>query len=182
MRTLALVLLLLSGLSTAGEDALPFQVGAEPPDHLGRDLDWTEIRLSDFPDRVRVVTFWASWCAPCLAELDMLERIQAQIPTSQLKVIAVNVLESNKDRVKRMLRRRGDELNLLYSFDDGGDLAEEYAIRALPLMMMIDGRGRIRQVHQGYGEDMLDQIVTEMNDLMIEQAERRAQVAAPVEE
>jgi hypothetical protein len=77
-----------------------------------------------------------------------------------------------------MVRRCGEDLNLLYSFDASGDLADEHGIRTLPLMMMIDGQGRIRHVHQGHGADKLDQIVDELNALMMERAKGQS-VASP---
>jgi hypothetical protein len=58
MRVLVLLLLCLSGVALAKGD-LPFEVGQTPPDHLGRDIEWNDVHLSNYPDRVRVVSFWA---------------------------------------------------------------------------------------------------------------------------
>jgi thiol-disulfide isomerase/thioredoxin len=165
------VALLLSGAALA---EMPFQPGGEPPGMLGRDQSGTNVTLEDFPDRVRVVTFWASWCGPCLTEIDVMEQLAGQVPDTDLRVIAVNVHERNPVRVRRMLRRL-DDPNLLYTEDRRDIIVDRYDIESIPLMMMIDHHGEIRYVHQGYGESKLDQIIEELNGLLVEQAQDRQQ-------
>ncbi|MEE4305149.1 MAG: TlpA disulfide reductase family protein, partial [Wenzhouxiangella sp.] len=134
----------------------------------------TNVTLEDFPGRVRVVTFWASWCGPCLTEIDVMEQLAGQVPDTDLRVIAVNVHERNPVRVRRMLRRL-DDPNLLYTEDRRDIIVDRYDIESIPLMMMIDHHGEIRYVHQGYGESKLDQIIEELNGLLVEQAQDRQQ-------
>lgn len=150
----------------------PFEAGGEPPELLGRDQSGSTVRLADFPDRVRVISFWASWCGPCLTELDALEQLAGQLPESDLQVIAVNVHERKPALVRRMLGRL-DDPNLLYTQDRRDIIVDRYGINSIPLMMMIDHNGEIRHVHQGYGESKLDQIIDELNALLVEQAQDR---------
>lgn len=52
-------------------------------------------------DTVYVVNFWATWCAPCVAELPYFERLQATYKSKQLKVLLVSMdFESKYAAVK----------------------------------------------------------------------------------
>ena len=49
--------------------------GDQAPLRLGVDRDGNAMETSAFAGKVLVVTFWATWCAPCRKELPMLEGI-----------------------------------------------------------------------------------------------------------
>lgn len=153
----------------------PFEVGDEPPVWLGLDRNGEAVELDDYPDRVRVVSFWASWCAPCLNELDVLEQVQAQLPESDLRIFAVNILEFDRRKARRIHQRLKDT-ELLFTADRRDRIVDEHEISTIPLMVMIDHNGEIRQVHQGYEEEKLDQIIDELNGLLAEQAKHRGSV------
>ncbi|HET8882725.1 MAG TPA: TlpA disulfide reductase family protein, partial [Solimonas sp.] len=63
-------------LALAAAHAGPPAVGDIPPDVLGSGADGRPVRVSDFRGRVLIMTFWASWCGPCIRELSLLERLQ----------------------------------------------------------------------------------------------------------
>lgn len=70
--------------------------GEKPYDRVGRDDEGKVVRVSDFKGRVVIVTFWATWCGPCMKELPVLSGIQKRAGTEQLQVIAVNYKESKR--------------------------------------------------------------------------------------
>lgn len=172
LRTLAGAFILLGAGLTAAEDDVPFDIGDEPPQWLGVGPDGDDIRLTDSPDQVRVVTFWASWCAPCLTELEALEAFRENIPASELEIFAVNVHEFDPDKALQ-IRRRYDDAGFLFSADPKREIITEHGIMSIPLMLMIDHNGQLRQVHQGYTEEKLDQITDQLNSLLAEQIRDR---------
>lgn len=177
LRVLACALIL-AGTSLPVFAELPFEVGGEPPAWLGFDRNGEEVELDDYPERVRVVSFWASWCAPCLNELDVLEQLQAQLPEGDLRIFAVNILEFDQRKARRIQKRLKDT-ELLFTADRRDRIVDEHGISTIPLMLMIDHNGEIRQVHQGYEEEKLDQIIDELNGLLVEQAKHRRSIEAP---
>ena len=64
--------------------------GDFPPPSLGRTRDGDEIATTQFAGKVLVVTFWASWCGPCRAELPVLEGLK-KAARGSVEVVAVNI-------------------------------------------------------------------------------------------
>ena len=68
--------LLIATSMFVGAQAENFHIGDRPPNYLGQDYEGRPVRLSDDPGKVTVITFWATWCGPCLEEQPVLEAIQ----------------------------------------------------------------------------------------------------------
>ena len=67
-------------------------VGATAQDFTARDVDGNTFRLSDHIGKeVVLIDFWATWCAPCLAEMPHLEKMQTEYKSKGFLVVAVSM-------------------------------------------------------------------------------------------
>jgi peroxiredoxin len=64
-------------------------VGQPAPDFKATTLDGKSLSLADFKGQVLVINFWATWCAPCKAELPLLEAYYHARGAYGLRVIAI---------------------------------------------------------------------------------------------
>jgi len=143
--------------------------GDIPPDYLGRGRDGHDLHVSDLRGKVVIVSFWASWCGYCRKELPILAALQKVKGTQDLQVIGVNH-DDDYDKYKD-LRRRWKDLDIILTYDaPDGRIGKPYKVDVLPFMVMIGRDGRIAQVFTGYGEDMLDTITSDVDDLLAEPA------------
>jgi thiol-disulfide isomerase/thioredoxin len=162
---LMLVPFVLAGAPTpAGAQAV---IGEPPPDAVGT-LDGRPVRVSDYRGRVVVVTFWASWCAPCLQELPVLDNLQRRVGEDRLKVIGVNLREPM--RLFRRIQSRLKDAAITLTHDADGSIAGRFGVRSVPHMFMIDHAGDVAYIHKGYAESMLGEFVEQINGLLREQA------------
>jgi thiol-disulfide isomerase/thioredoxin len=76
-----------------------------------------------------VLHFWATWCAPCVQELAVLERAAASCPAGRVRVIAVNVAEPPQ-KVARFVREHDVGLEILR--DASGELWRSGGFGELP--------------------------------------------------
>lgn len=105
MRRPALLLLLSSLAATcaaAGDPASPAPSAAAPsapapPRALDRDALGAFIRQA--PGRARVMTFWATWCGPCMAELPRLRSFAGRHPEVEVVLVNVDVRAMHAARV-----------------------------------------------------------------------------------
>jgi thiol-disulfide isomerase/thioredoxin len=160
LRTVACwVLGCLSAFSTASCLADP-KVGEPAPDvALGVTTAGETARTSAYPGKVVVLSFWASWCSPCRAELPVLEGIQRE-GKGAIQVIAVNI--ERPDVFKKAVKALGTlKLELVNDRNDWSQRA--YGVHAIPHMVIIGKDGRILDIHKGYGDKLLDGLVDEIN-------------------
>ncbi len=144
--------------------AFAADVGDIPPDELGNTDGGKDVRLSDSEGRIRIVTFWATWCPPCLKELPVLNAIQNQAGTSRVQVIAINLKESR--RQYRKAREAFTDFNVTFVHDARGKVGERFGVKAIPYMLIIDVDGRVAYKHVGYDDSELENIVGEINTLL----------------
>ena len=145
--------------------AAAVDIGSVPPDYLGKSDSGNEIHLSESTGRIRIVSFWATWCSPCLKELPVLNAIQKRGGAERIQVIAVNLKESRK-QFRRALRAF-DDYELEFVHDQRGTVAKRYGVKGIPHMLIIDVDGRVAYQHVGYDETALEGIVAEINALLI---------------
>lgn len=141
------------------------EVGAMAPTPQPLGLHKGEpLLLESLRGRVVVVTFWATWCGPCLKELPILDALQRQVSPERLTVLAVNI--ENSDVFRRVQRTLGDKLALKVLHDRSGAAFTAYGKGGIPYLLVIDTEGRIDARFRGYGEETLDHILARVNALL----------------
>lgn len=150
-RALGLATLAGAAVWTAGSTAAYFAGGgsssAEPPSVLltavdsGRTLTLPEA----VADQPAVVNLWASWCAPCRAEMPLLAAAQQR--ERDVRFVFVNQGESAA-AVQAYLQREGLALEGVW-LDPTSTLGPAVGSRGLPTTLFYDARGRRVDAHFG---------------------------------
>lgn len=113
-----------------------------------------------------VVSFWATWCKPCLRELKAIhENYPDWVDETGMKLIAISVDEAqNVNRVKPRVNSEGWEYEVL--LDTNGDLQRALGVQSVPHLFIIDGEGNIIESHSGYNEGSEQHIIDKVRDLV----------------
>jgi thiol-disulfide isomerase/thioredoxin len=134
-------------------------VGDVAPGFLGKTLDGKPVSLGSYSGKVVVVSFWATWCPPCRAELPILANIQ-KLGNGSIQVIAINI--ESRD-VFRKAAKILAEYPLLLTNDVNSRGFVSYGARGLPHLVVIGKDGRIISVREGYGEGEIPDLADELN-------------------
>ena len=150
-KTLA-VALAAAALFACGDVKSASDVGSTAEDFTATDVNGGgTFHLSDHVGKqVVLIDFWATWCAPCLAEMPHLEAMQDKYKKNGLLVVAVSMdgPESISD-VPAFAKR--NNMNFPVLLDEDSSIASIYNPRkSAPLSAIIDKSGRISAVREGY--------------------------------
>ena len=116
-----------------------------------KDLSGNDITLDAFHGELILLNFWATWCAPCVAEMPALERLQIHFEGQSFRVLAVSLDRQGGQKVMPFLERLGlDRLEIL--LDPRGRLSREVVVSGLPTTFLIDQNGQILGGLQGAAE------------------------------
>lgn len=126
-----------AGTAGAGGPAPVFQLAS---------LDGGEIGPQDYPGKVVLLEFWATWCVPCHAQADILEPIYEEYRGRGVEFLAVGLGE-DEDVVRRFVDRNPFPYPVL--IDPADELAYELGIAVLPTLMVIDRAGKVAYFEAG---------------------------------
>lgn len=112
------------------------------------DGQGTSHALQDFRGRYVLLNLWATWCAPCVAELPALVRLQARVPG--LHILAINTDRAGVDAAAFLRNNRARALTPYR--DSKTMMIRSFKAVGLPLTVLIDPEGKIIARAQGPAE------------------------------
>jgi thiol-disulfide isomerase/thioredoxin len=121
---------------------------ADPPQSLKRLAfnapDGAPMTLADRKGKTLLVNLWATWCAPCRAEMPALDALQKELGSEKFEVVAINVDTGDDTKPKKFLADTGVEALGFYR-DNTMAVFEELKTRGLalglPVTLLVDGEG-----------------------------------------
>lgn len=120
---------------------LVFSDPVELPDVSFTDAAGADHRLADWKGRWLVVNFWATWCAPCRAEMPSLEALETEFGGDRFAVLTIATGPNPPPAVDRFFAEVGVS-RLPKLLDPKQQLAREIGVLALPVSVLIDPEGR----------------------------------------
>ena len=133
----------------------PFGAGVVAPDFGLQTVDGQTVRLSDFAGRPVWINVWASWCAPCRAEMPDIEQVYRELPgatpggalAGKGPVLLLVSLGEDPADVRRYLKSTRYRLPILV--DPDFSFTRSYRITGLPTHFFIDAEGKLREIAIG---------------------------------
>ena len=105
------------------------------------DPDGGTHRLSDWRGKHILVNFWATWCAPCRAEMPALDALQAEFGGETFEVVTIATGRNVLAGLYRFFEETGVQ-NLPILLDPKQALARELGVFGLPTTLVVDAQGR----------------------------------------
>jgi len=145
----------------AGDRALDFRLPiltrlneADSPAQFKESSLYRVVSLSDYLGTMVYVDFWASYCLPCRKSFPALSKLRDRFDRQTFEVLAI----SNDFNPKESLRFiKAYQATFPVLSDPTGLIAKKYGVEALPKGFLIDAKGRVLLVHEGFqSEDIHD--------------------------
>jgi cytochrome c biogenesis protein CcmG/thiol:disulfide interchange protein DsbE len=116
--------------------------GSVAPDFELKALDGKTYSLSQFKGSAVVLSFWATWCAPCRIETKWMVALYKRLHADGLEILAVSMDDDcDINDVAKFAKTYGVNYPVLLQ---GQSIAERYdGVRYMPLLFFIDRNGKI---------------------------------------
>jgi peroxiredoxin len=121
--------------------------GAEAPDFVLKSVSGDNLRLSEYRGEVVMLSFWATWCGDCRAQLEELASMHSRYQDAGVELLAVS-LDQNEKQAGDLAAKLHVAYPVLH--DGSGDVGRLYDVTKLPVMVLIDRSGTVREVFEGY--------------------------------
>jgi thiol-disulfide isomerase/thioredoxin len=126
------------------------KTGNRAPDFALKDAAGAEVKLSALRGKVVLVDFWASWCKPCKKELPELEKMARAYKAAgaDVVIVAINIDTKRENADKFLKTAKINSMTVL--FDAQSTSAEQYEPPTMPTSYVVDKKGIVKAVHEGY--------------------------------
>lgn len=137
---LVLAVLLTASAHTQEPTAMALHHEPQPvPELVFADESGDRRTLSDWRGRVVLLNVWATWCAPCRAEMPTLDRLQERRGGEEFAVVALSVDRAGAGVVRKFFDEIG--VGLPVYIDQDGAAIRSLALFGLPATLLIGPDG-----------------------------------------
>jgi peroxiredoxin len=164
MRAVSLLGVLASLLGAPAVATAKVGKGQRAPGFSLPTLKGDRVALSAYAGQVVVLDFWAQWCEPCKKELPELDKL-SKAYAGKATFLTVSI-DKQKENAERLVRTLGlSSLQVL--LDPAGAVAASYDLPKMPTSYLIDKKGVVRFVHEGFeGAGDVEKFKRELDELL----------------
>ena len=148
-----------AALALSVQDAMSQEAVRKLPDFELNTPAGSVISSSQLAGKAVLINFWATWCAPCIQEIPIIEKAAKKHGPEGLAVVGVNYRQ-NLERVERFLKKK--PVSYPVAMDKDGAFSRIFQVNALPVSIMAGRDGTI--LHKKVGavsEEELELWITE---------------------
>tara|TARA_Y100000816_G_C25829285_1_gene433745 strand:- start:171 stop:686 length:516 start_codon:yes stop_codon:yes gene_type:complete len=104
-------------------------------DIIFQDRDGNQINLNSInTDKIYILNFWATWCAPCKDEMPSLDKLQVK---DDIFIFPINMEEKNLKNTDKFYKDLNIK-NLNVYFDNGLKLVKVFGLRGVPTTIILN--------------------------------------------
>lgn len=122
------------------------------PDITIADLQGKPVKIQEYVNngKTTIISFWATWCAPCKRELDAVSELYSGwVNDYNVQLVAITIDNARAlTQVKPLIEEKGWEFDVLV--DSRQELQQALNFQSIPQTFIVDKDGNIQYEHSGY--------------------------------
>lgn len=133
-----------------------------------KDMDGNSVRTTSFDNdgSPMIISFWATWCAPCKKELNNISDVYEDwVDETGVKLIAI-AIDDTKTKAKVLPYVNQQMWDYEVYLDENSDFKRAMGVNNVPHTFLIDGDGNIVYEHNNYAEGDEDELYEHVLELV----------------
>lgn len=123
--------------------------GRKAPNFKLEDLEGNVVDLKELNGKVVLLSFWATWCKPCVEEMGEYQKIYDEFKDKGFTLLAIATDDQKSvNKVKPLVRSKKFTFPVL--IDSNSDAARKYYAQSIPYTVLINAKGEVIYNHLGY--------------------------------
>lgn len=118
----------------------PLKINENVPAFSVTTLDGKKISLSVFKGKYVLLDFWATWCAPCMAELPFIKEIRKSNDPDKFVIIGIS---QDRDIRKLIATVKKESMDWLHFHDLNGEISRLYGVGRFPTLILLNKDGKM---------------------------------------
>lgn len=138
-------------------------VGKVAPEIEGEDIDGKPMRLSDHRGKVVVLTFWATWCGPCMGLVPHERALVERLAGRRFVLLGIDG-DEDREKARSVVDQERITWRSWWNGGPSGPITERWNIDSWPTVYVLDARGVIRykQVIRERLDEAVDGLLKEL--------------------
>jgi len=127
-----------------------------------KNADGTTFSIDEVQGKAKIVNVWATWCAPCIKEMPLLNETAAKFKDKGVAFVAIAVDEEGPSKVQPFLAKGTVKIDGRVAFAAIEDLAPFDVVFPIPDTLVLDGSNRVvKHFDKIVEKDELEAAITE---------------------
>jgi len=127
----------------------------------GETLDGKPFNLTQLQGKVVLVEYWATWCAPCVAELPHVKALYEAYHNKGFEIVGVS-LDDDRGAVEEFVKAKGIKWPILFDAAAAdpwsGANVRRYGIYSIPTLILVDRDGKVVKATELIGPQLDEQL------------------------
>lgn len=111
-------------------------------------VDGQKVESSSFAGKVLLVSFFATWCPPCIEEIPTFNDLQKRYDEKDFSIIALSVDQGGPEVVERLIRKKKIKYPVLMA--DNAVMQNFGGVYGVPVSFLVNKEGNVVKKYPGY--------------------------------
>lgn len=107
--------------------------------------------LDNYRGHVLILDFFATWCQPCRLSIPHLVDINKKYGKQGLQILGLSADENGERSLSTFMSEQTINYPVALAPDN---LLSDYGVRAVPVMYVIDKKGKVAEIYRGYNHEI----------------------------
>jgi cytochrome c biogenesis protein CcmG/thiol:disulfide interchange protein DsbE len=125
--------------------------GQAAPNFKASTMTGQQVSLDTYRGHVLVLDFFATWCQPCRASIPHLAEMNRKYGKQGLHVLGMGADEDGEKPVRAFAEQNRISYPVALA---GESTLVDFGVRSVPVMFVIDKKGRVAEVFRGFTDDV----------------------------